>query len=207
MLSLKIFQLLLIICIFNIKSSYYSLGQTKPVLEDDDRLPYRIQQHYGGIHCMIGYGQEGAAFDEAQTWPRYCRDSNYCWKAHTDGRDINILREMFVFPWKDHYEFYYVQGCGGYLGTPLEDPQLPPTDWDWQTGPWMQNVHSAYKGLYLDVKVNVTESPDVRLQGGQLLLKIDYTCNEDLCSEAYKNKNIIISFIITFIVIIINGLT
>lgn len=152
-----------------------------------------------GIYCNIGYGQSGAAFVESQTWPRRCRDSDYCWKGYTDSRDLQKLQNMFIFPWNYRYETFFVQGCGGYLGTPVKNPQAMPRDW-FTTHPDTQFIPAR--------EINITAPQTVRVPGGFLTLTIDYTCGDHYCSAAsiptFSSTTIIKTMMITTIMMILS---
>ena len=152
-----------------------------------------------GIFCNIGYGQSGAAFEESQTWPRRCRDSDYCWKGYTDSRNLEKLQNMFIFPWNYRYETFFVQGCGGYLGTPVKNPRVRPIDWE-ITHPDTQFIPPS--------EINITAPVTVRVPGGSLTLTIDYTCMDDLCSAGYipfsSSSNIVTTMIISTIMMSIS---
>jgi hypothetical protein len=145
------------------------LGFFVDINESQSNLPDTPLPITKKVRCIVGYGQSGAAFAEEQTHPMFCHGTHYCWRAKTDRTNINKLKNMFVFPWLDYYEEYFVLGCGGYLGTPKDDP--------WRPIP-------VPLGFIAPTHMQITVNETVVLPGDSLNMEIVYTCHGDYCSPA-----------------------
>jgi hypothetical protein len=143
------------------------------------------------IICEVGFGQRGASYDEKQSWFRMCYDTHYCWRAHADRTHYQQMKNMFVFPWNEFYEEYYLLGCGGYLGSSKEDP--------WRPLYPLEGYPEGY-GTRLDHwDINATAPVSVRTPGDSIQLEIDYTCTYNYCSAAAGRTVGMTSFLLALI--------
>lgn len=95
----------------------------------------------GFITCNTGYGQRGLLYEDGIAWVHTCPASDYCFEVVTSGIlyhllnyflishtlivinsiiDIEIMKSLIVFPWDPYFYQYYIRGCGGDWGMPLD---------------------------------------------------------------------------------------
>ncbi len=120
-----------------------------------------------GLRCEMGWGQRGMKHSDGIVWPRECSGSGYCFEAVT--RDISIVSKLIDYPWDPYYYQYYVKGCGGSFGTPL------------QIHPFKGNP-KYFRTIVGSVKLNISTPLIVTGHGGKELFDLNYECRRNMCS-------------------------
>lgn len=121
------------------------------------------------IKCDIGWGQRGLLYKNGISWERTCLNSRYCFEAIT--YDIEKVVKLIDYPWDPYYKEFYVKGCGGSFGTPLN---INP----YKGGP--QKLRKIVGSKF----INITTPVIVTGHGGKEEFILKYHCRKDLCKAS-----------------------
>lgn len=120
------------------------------------------------IKCPIGWGQRGLKNQNGIAWSRTCPAAHYCFEAVTT--DVQKVITLIDYPWDPYYDVFYIKGCGGEFGTPL---QIHP----YRGKPYYYRIKTGF------VKINITTEHIVTGQGGTEIMDVEYICRTDMCNS------------------------
>ena len=126
------------------------------------------------IKCRVGMGQRGKMYANGIEWDRDCPRTDYCIEVYTG--DIEIVQELFDYPFDAYYNEYYARTCGGDLGTP-EDYH------PYRTNPEARDPHKQL------LTIDITAPELITGHGGTANFYVKYICRYDLCYENSAPSN------------------